>query len=61
MNLYLVSRTDGAGYEEYRSMVCAAETERAARETLPSASGWAALFPVNTLEVKFIGVAKPAP
>lgn len=35
MNLYLVSRTDSIGYDEYDSFVCAAESEEQARKMLP--------------------------
>ena len=47
MNLYLVSRTDRVGYDEYDSMVVAAESEDAARLMKPanemapySGQGW---------------------
>lgn len=35
MNLYLVSRTDDIGYDEYDAFVCAAESEEQARKMLP--------------------------
>ena len=35
MNLYLVSRTDSIGYDEYDAFVCAAENEEQARKMLP--------------------------
>jgi len=36
MKLWLVSRTDRIGYDEYDAVVVAAETEDAARKTYPS-------------------------
>ena len=35
MNLYLVSRTETIGYDEYDAFVCAAESEEQARKMLP--------------------------
>lgn len=35
MNLYKVSRKDGASYDEYDSFVCVAETEKQARLMFP--------------------------
>lgn len=36
MNIYLVERTDGFGFEEYRNLVVAAENEEDARHMHPA-------------------------
>lgn len=57
MNLYRVERTDRVGYDEYDSVVVAAESEDEARTIQPSEYGgaWA---PPDALDVDLIGIAK---
>lgn len=58
MKLWVVSRTDFIGYDDYDSMVVAAETEEEARYTHPSDNrfwseglqGWVSRWCPNTLD-----------
>lgn len=68
MNLYLVSRTDDIGYDEYDAFVCAAESEEQARsmppvkewltsELLNSNIIWEWTNNLNNIKVEYIGKA----
>ncbi len=54
MNLYLVSRTDSVGYDEFDSMVVAAETPSKAVRMKP-ASYYGKLSTPDNLKVKLVG------
>lgn len=57
MKLWLVSRTDDISYDEYDSVVVAADTEEEAREISPNGSdwGWRVNPKVSTLTVEYLG------
>jgi hypothetical protein len=57
MNLYLVKRTDGIGYDEYDAMIVAARNENEARTVDPAEWGWGCGVDSATLEVQRIGTA----
>jgi hypothetical protein len=62
MNIYLVTRTDEADYDEYDAMVVIAESEARAVKIHPDGNGRTdGKFWVNdsaTLKVELIGIAK---
>lgn len=65
MNIYLVSRTDDWGYDDWDSFVVAASDEETARNTRPDgvwkdgrAYGWVPLSKVDTLKVELIGTTE---
>ena len=53
MNIYLVSRTDDWGYDDWDSFVVAASDEETARNTRPDG-----VCKVDTLEVELIGTTE---
>ena len=71
--LYLVSRNDCMGYDEYIEFVVCASSEDEARRTHPSGddtwldkeekgskyNGWVKASQIDTLTVKLIGFAEP--
>lgn len=68
MKLFLVSRTDDIGYEEYDAFVCAAESEEQALRMLPDddwrtreyVNGliiWEWTKDLNKIKVEYIGEA----
>ena len=66
-NIYVVSRTDGVGYDEYDSFVVVACDEEEARNTHPSnnsdsyiehwGSSWISKSEIHTLDVERIGTS----
>lgn len=56
LNLYLVARTDKLGYDEYDSMIVAAESIDAARSMRPGIGDWTWTSQDN-LTVSQIGIA----
>ena len=66
MNLYLISRNDNVGYDEYDSAVIAAPTEEAAKSFIVDGNeirAWTRNNSVNTkdinISIKLIGTASP--
>lgn len=55
MNIYLVERTDGAGWDEYISFVAIAPTEKEARGMLPDGDGGDYWPDPSTLKVTLVG------
>lgn len=68
MNIYLVKRTDGPGWDEYHGFVCYAKSSREARNMHPNSiyrgksnwdtMTWVTKKGVNTLEVTYLGKAR---
>jgi len=66
MNLYLITRNDNVGYDEYDAAVIAAETEEAAKSFIVDGNeiwGWTQNYssdPKNIdISIELIGVATP--
>ena len=64
MNIYLVERTDGVGYDEYCGMVVIAKDDIIARSMNPSDNStdrdaWVKIEDIHTLNVTLVGKALP--
>ncbi len=58
MNLYLISRTDEVGYDEYDSAVVIAESMAEARKIHPGFGDSSTWVAPKTLRVKLIGLSR---